>query len=100
MSAVELHGIERQPFPNFREDGTYLEAVTVTEHEEAVDLLRDVLGCAWGGTPQLARVHMRYAAGDEVLEVSGGEYEDGWIECEADHPDALPFWFDGERCPA
>ena len=88
-TTYDLHGCERQPFPETTADGaeptenTYLERATVKDREEAVALLSKEYGMA----PKCFRpelIHMRWVEGGAMA----------WIECKADHPDAVPFWKD------
>jgi|GEM_PF-5980670 len=93
---VDLHGIEKQPFPNFGEDWSYLERVTV----KTVEAARTILAAESGMNPQEhdpVPIYMRYAVhGDaEVMNRETVVPElPCWLECEADHPDAVPFWKD------
>lgn len=92
-ATVDLHGIERQPFPNFGEDWSYLERVTVTTAAEA----RKVLAQESGMNPDEhdpQPIHMRWEQSEHVRERSRCEFDEGWLECDADHPDAVPFWKD------
>lgn len=86
---VDLHGHEKLPFPNFNEDGTYLEAVTLPKEEDAIERLRQE---GFDTEPPLARVFMRYidtkCLGERVTEIPG------WYECAENAPGALPFWKD------
>jgi hypothetical protein len=96
----DLHGIAREPFPDFSESCTYLERVTVPEHDDAVDLLRRV-GFEWPGEPELERIWMRHGAPDPERnagwEEEAEDHPDAWWECDEDHPEAVPFWKDGEE---
>jgi hypothetical protein len=92
MEATEkkdLHGHEKLAFPNFSEDGTYLEGVTLNR-EQATAFLRE----QGFDTAKLRRVFMRYSSDVDEVQHAGGEGDEAWLECEADHPDALPFWKD------
>lgn len=89
----DLHGIEKQPFPNFGEDWSYLERVTVKTPEAA----RTILAAESGMNPDEhdpQPIFMRYEKSDEVRERSHFEFDEGWLECEADHSAAVPFWKD------
>lgn len=95
---LELHGHEGLPFPNFVEDASYLERVTLPTREEAGDRLR-----AEGLDTEdenLVELFMRYGPAEteeQALELSGwaDEGSPAWWECEENHPDAVPFWKDG-----
>jgi len=92
-SGVELHGIEKQPFPNFGEDWSYLERVTVKTAEAA----RTILAAESGMNPEEhdpVPIHMRWEKSDEVRECSLHSFDEGWLECPESHPAAVPFWKD------
>jgi hypothetical protein len=93
MNQPDLHGIEKQPFPNFGEDATYLEAVTLPKVSQAAELLQ---GEGFDTEAEnLAAIHMRYSVGPDATEASHGEMDECWLECPADHPHAVAFWKDG-----
>lgn len=95
-TTIDLHGIERQPFPSFDETCTYLEGVTVPNKEVAEDVIR----CEYGYEDEaldLRQIHMRWVESkDELLFDSGAPAfaEPGWYECASVDPGALPFWKD------
>lgn len=87
----DLHGIEKQPFPNFGEDWSYLERVTVKTAAAA----RTILAAESGMNPDEHDPHpifMRWTRDEQIAEIS--EFDEGWLECEANHPAAVPFWKD------
>lgn len=90
---ANLWGIERQVFLGFDSEVSYLERVNYPDEEKALkEFAREM-----GVDPEdlrLRKIHMRYATGEEALEASYGVSEEAWLECEADHPDAVPFWKD------
>jgi hypothetical protein len=90
----DLHGIEKQPFPSFGEDWSYLERVTV----KTVDAARTILAAESGMNPDEhdpVPIYMRWVSKEETNERLLREgFEDGWVECELAHPDAVPFWKD------
>lgn len=89
----ELHGIERQPFPNFGEDWTYLERLTITDRAEAQEILASESGMNPDEhDPQ--PIFMRYVKGEPVRERSHETYDEGWLECSEHDVDAVPFWKD------
>lgn len=85
----DLHRCERAPFPETTPDGaeptenTYLERATVKDREEAVALLVDEYDMA-SKCFRPKPIHMRWVEGGAMA----------WVECPADHPDAVPFWKD------
>jgi hypothetical protein len=90
----DLHGIEKQPFPNFGEDWSYLERVTVKTAEAA----RTILAAESGMNPDEhdpLPIFMRWTDGEDT---DPDEFFAGipdlpcWLECPADHPAAVPFW--------
>lgn len=90
----DLHGIEKQPFPNFGEDWSYLERVTVKTRHNAQRILAAESGMNPGEhDPQ--PVFMRHVSAEDMDErVYNEGYDEGWLECPADHPAAVPFWKD------
>lgn len=87
----DLHGCEREPFPETTSDGaeptenTYLERVTLPECQEAVTLLANECG-EEPGCFAPKPIHMRWSESESIAIA--------WLECEANHPDAVPFWKD------
>lgn len=99
-TTIDLHGHTALPFPNFSEDATYLERVTIPDHDEAVKVLQDY-GCDWGREPNLQRIWMRRGGPEtdeqrDSLAHSLGPADVAWWECDEDHPGAVPFWKDSE----
>jgi hypothetical protein len=90
----DLHGIEKQPFPNFGEDWSYLERETV----KTVDAARTILAAESGTNldeHDPRPIFMRHVSDEEIdARLYHEGYEEGWLECEADHPAAVPFWKD------
>jgi len=90
---IDLHGTDGQPFPSFGEDWSYLERMTMTTRGMAQRTLARESGMnPEEHDPQ--PVYMRFDDGEQISERTHGEYDEGWFECEADHPDAVPFWKD------
>jgi len=88
--------------PDFSENHTYLERVTVPTREEAVEILMRESGMnADEFNPQ--PIFMRYVEGAEAEELmkedgpaAAAEWPEFWLECEEGHPDAVPWWKDLE----
>lgn len=86
----DLHGCEREPFPETTADGaepteaTYLERVTLPEREQAVARLMEESGFTAEAHRGLRPIHMRWVEGGAMA----------WVECPAAHPAAVPFWKD------
>jgi len=95
VSEPELHGVRRQPFSSFDESSVYMERVTITDAQEAGELMDQEIGGCEDFTP--FAIFMRYITGEEAEEWSGGEFDEAWIECEEDHADAVPYWKCGEE---
>jgi hypothetical protein len=86
---IDLHGIEKQPFPSFDESATYIEGCTLNR-QQAKELLK-----AQGfDTVELRGVWMRWVSGEEATSKSGGEMDECWLECKQSDSGALPFWKD------
>lgn len=86
---------ERTVTPGFDEEIGYLERVNVTLREEAVKLFTE----QWGVCPEEVDpepIHMRLVADGNDSELEDNPVPDVpcWLECPADHPDAVPFWKD------
>lgn len=95
MTDIDLHGHQRQPFPDWGEEFTYLERVTVPDQGKAQELYCEELGDYSLDPPE--PIWMRWATSvtDPLLfEDLHAEWDDGWMECKEDHPDAVPFWKD------
>lgn len=92
---LDLHGIKGQPFPNFTEDATYLERVTIPRRTTATLCMAVDLGVN-AEELELQPIHMRWV--EEIDRDNEPELDNCeapcWVECEADHPDAVPFWRD------
>ena len=86
----DLHGCAGEPFPETTADGaepteaTYLERVTLPEREQAVARLVEESGFSAEAHRGLRPIYMRWTEGEAMA----------WIECAADHPEAVPFWKD------
>jgi hypothetical protein len=93
---IDLHGIEKQPFLDWSEQETYVEAVTIKTLEEAVAFLAEDMAVE----PEelnVRPIHMRWVEneGKEAwTDIDGREYREGWLECDARLRDAVPFWKD------
>jgi hypothetical protein len=94
---IELHGIEKQPFEDWANDEiTYLERVTIPTHEMAADVLVQEFAVGLDEVNPVP-IHMRWVTREAEPELFAGMdlFEDaGWLICEANHPDAVPFWKD------
>lgn len=93
-----LHGIERQPFPDFNEQHGYLERVTVSTEREAIAAFADEYRIDKRDI-EVRPIHMRWVEEpldleDETPDATAVEFS-CWLECSADHPDAVPFWKEG-----
>ena len=88
----DLHGCAGEPFPETTADGaepteaTYLERVTLPEREQAVARLVEESGFSAEAHRGLRPIYMRWTEGEAMA----------WIECAADHPEAVPFWKDDQ----
>jgi hypothetical protein len=83
----DLHGCEREPFPGFDEETTYLERVTITTAAKAKGAIADEY-LVDPSEIHLSRIYMRWVTdGDDLIGPC-------WFECSSDHPDAVPFWKD------
>lgn len=89
--AVDLHGCAYKPFPGFDEEMTYLERVTCVDRPEARKRMANEYGMPKSSFP-CEEIHMRWSEGVEAFKRSSGEFDAAWLECKADHPDAVPFW--------
>lgn len=89
--AVDLHRCAYEPFPGFDEETTYLERVTCVDRSEARKRMANEYGMPESSFP-CEEIHMRWGEGAEATERSNGEFDAAWLECESDHPDAVPFW--------
>ena len=89
--AVDLHGCAYEPFPDFNEETIYLERVTCVDRPEAQKRMANEYGMEPSELP-VEETYMRWAEGAGVTERSSGEFDAAWLECKADHPDAVPFW--------
>jgi hypothetical protein len=86
----DLHGAPPgEVTEGFDDQVGYLERVTVTEIAEAHRLFCE----AWRVEPEDVEptpIHMRWVTEDpDPIAVPDLPC---WLECEADHPDAVPFW--------
>lgn len=93
---VDLHGCEKLVFSDWGEEASYLERVTITDEAEARAFLADEL-CVGEDDLLISAIYMRWAtpeSGETWTTPEGDEYDGGWSVCEADHPDAVPFWRD------
>lgn len=94
----DLHGCAGEVFSGFNEEVTYLERVTCGDRAEARRCMENQLGdpaSDYRMNPQ--PIHMRYVVhGDPELAERRTLVPDVpcWLECESDHPDAVPFWKD------
>jgi hypothetical protein len=90
VKRCDLHGCEREPFPETTSDGAepteayYLERVNLSEREQAIDRLVEEFGMGREAHQGLREIHMRWVEGGAMA----------WVECPTDHPDAVPFWKD------
>jgi hypothetical protein len=100
LETLSRSGHTRLVFPDFDGDCSYLEAVTVTEHMEAVEVFERE-GAAWGTRPELQKIWMRYGLAeteDQKLMMAGYADPDdaeAWWGCDEGDPRAIPFWKDG-----
>jgi hypothetical protein len=90
----DLHDCELLVFTDWSEEVSYFERITITDLDEARAFLADEIAIDAGDLdPQ--PIHMRWAtpeSGEVWTTPEGDECDGGWSECEADHPDAVPFW--------
>ncbi len=93
-AAIDLHGHEGLIFPNCDEDYHYLERLTVPSRNSARMQFADEFNVPYVEI-RVFQIHMRYVTRDELDTKFDGLGETGWWECEADHPDAVPFWKEG-----
>lgn len=84
--------------PGFDDDVAYLERVHVTDRAEAAKLIKEYSGFGPDEEVDPQPIHMRWITewdeeteGQSVLLVPEIPC---WLECPADHPDAVPFWKD------
>lgn len=94
----ELHGCEGEVRLGFDEETALLERVTVTDRAEAIRLITDHFGYDAYGEIDPQPVHMRWVTdvrdlADHLPVLTAAEVP-CWLECPADHPDAVPFWKD------
>jgi len=90
---VDLHGIEKQPFPDFSETHQYLERLTVTTGKEAIRIICDEYGLD-PKTVSVLPIWMRWVTDGNDPEIEAHLVPDipCWLECHERHPDAVPFW--------
>jgi hypothetical protein len=94
---VDLHGCEKLIFSDWSEEPSFLERVTIPDQQEAAAFLAHEL--CLGGAEEVSPepIFMRWESappGKPFKTPDGFDYDGGWLECEADHPDAAPFWKD------
>jgi hypothetical protein len=82
--------------PGFNDEIVYLERVSVTDRDEAAKLIREYSGFGSDEEVDPKPIHMRWVADGNDPELDEYPVDDVpcWLECEADHPDAVPFWKD------
>lgn len=91
---MDLHDCEKLVFSDWSEEISYLERVTISDQDEARAYLADELAIP-AEDLDLRPIHMRWGTpepGETWKTPDGFEYDGGWSECKADHPDAVPFW--------
>lgn len=91
----DLHGCKELCLRDWNEDASYLERVTIADRDAAIKHFADEFAVA-PDELNVMPIHMRWIEneGKEAIDTDGVEYREGWIECPADHPDAVPFWKD------
>jgi hypothetical protein len=95
-TTYDLHDCERLVFSDWSEEVSYFERATITDRDEACDFLADEIAIDAADLDPKP-IHMRWAvpeSGETWETPEGNKYDGGWSECEADHPDAVPFWKD------
>lgn len=92
MSAVDLHGYPTGEVTEGFDDGVgYLERVTVTSQALAEEKFCE----QWSVEPEeidVQPIHMRHVTEDSASGIDFDYDLPCWLECEDDHPDAVPFW--------
>jgi len=90
----DLHGYERLPLESYDQEITLVERVTLPDREEAIRWLADELGLdAEDLNPEPIFMRWEQAPpGEPFKNLDGFEFDDRWVPCEEDHPDAVPFW--------
>jgi len=99
MAETKAHDLHKMPVgevtEGFDDEVCYLERVTVKARVEAVKLFMEAGHLAADEVDPQA-IHMRWVEDGNDPEIEANPVPDipCWLECAADHPDAVPFWKD------